>query len=165
MKKSLFFLLIMLLAVSSVFSQSNFKIGVNAGIPVGDVEDLATFQLGADVAYLYPVSELFSVGALAGYSHFFGEDDVPLLGGSGSVEDFSFIPIAASARFGFANSLFVGADLGYAIGVDDGNDGGLYYRPKVGYNFGPVAAIASFAGIAVDGGDVSSVNLGVEFGF
>ena len=164
MKKLLFFLFVMLFAVNSAFTQSNFKIGVNAGIPVGDVEDVASFQLGADVAYLYPVSELFSVGALAGYSHFFGDDvNTPL--GTVNVDDFSFLPIAASARFGFANSLFVGGDLGYAIGIDDGNDGGLYYRPKVGYSFGPVAVIASFAGIAVDGGDASSVNLGVEFGF
>src|SRR5690606_25895375 len=164
MKKSLFFLFMMLFAVTSAFSQSNFKIGINAGLPVGDVEDQATFQLGADVAYLYPVSELFSVGGLLGYSHFFG-DEVVLLGANVDVDDFSFLPIAASARFGFANSLFVGADLGYAIGIDDGNDGGFYYRPKVGYSFGGVALIASFAGIAVDGGDVSSVNLGVEFGF
>ena len=155
MKKSLFFLFMMLFAVTSAFSQSNFKIGINAGIPVGDVEDLSTFQLGADVAYLYPVSELFSVGGLLGYSYFIGDE----------VDDFSFLPIAASARFGFENSLFVGADLGYAIGIDDDYDGGFYYRPKVGYSFGSVALIASFAGIAGDGGDVSSVNLGVEFGF
>lgn len=164
MKKSLFFLFMMLFAVTSAFSQSNFKIGVNAGIPVGDVEDLATFQLGADVAYLYPVSDLFSVGGLLGYSYYFGDEvNTPL--GNVDVDDFSFLPIAASARFGFANSLFVGADLGYAIGIDEGNDGGFYYRPKVGYSFGGVALIASFAGIAEDGGDVSSVNLGVEFGF
>ncbi|MFO7721439.1 MAG: hypothetical protein R6W85_13510 [Gillisia sp.] len=164
MKKSLFILFVMLFAVTSAFSQSNFKIGVNAGIPVGDVEDITTFQLGLDVAYLYPVSDLFSVGGLVGYSRYFG-DDINTSFGTVSVDDFSFLPIAASARFGFENSLFVGADLGYAVGLDDGNDGGFYYRPKVGYSFGPVAVIASFAGIAVDGGDVSSVNLGVEFGF
>ena len=164
MKKSLFFLFMMLFAVTSAFSQSNFKIGVNAGIPVGDIEESASFQLGADVAYLYPVSDLFSVGGLAGFSHFF-RDDVDTTLGNQSVDDLSFLPVAATARFGFANSLFVGADLGYAIGINDGNDGGFYYRPKVGYSFGPAAVIASFAGIGKDGGDVSSVNLGVEFGF
>ncbi len=164
MKKSLFIVLIVLFSISSAFSQSNFRIGVNAGIPVGDIEEFTTFQLGADVAYLYPVSNLFSVGALAGYSRYFGDDvSTPL--GNINVDDISFLPIAASARFGFENSLFVAADLGYAVGLDDGNDGGFFYRPKVGYSLGLVAVIASFSGISVDGGDVSSVNLGVEFGF
>ncbi len=164
MKKLLFILLIFLFTISSAFSQSNFKIGVNAGIPVGDVEEFTTFQIGFDIAYLYPVSNLFSVGALAGYSRYFG-DDISTTLGTIEVDDISFLPIAASARFGFENSLFVGGDLGYAVGLDDGNDGGFYYRPKVGYELGPLAIIASFSGISADGGDVSSVNLGVEFGF
>lgn len=164
MKKSFFIVLIALFFISSAFSQSNFRIGVNAGVPIGDVEEFTTFQLGADIAYLYPVSNLFSLGGLVGYSRYFG-DDISTTFGTMTVDDFSFIPLAATARFGFANSLFVGGDLGYAIGIDDGNDGGFYYRPKIGYSFGPVAVMASLAGIAVDGGDVSSVNLGVEFGF
>ncbi len=164
MKKLLLLSIFSIFGLTVAHSQSAWKIGVNAGIPVGDVEDIATFQLGLDVAYLYPVSDLFSVGALAGYSHYFG-DDINTGLGTVSVDDFSFLPIAASARFGFEDSLFAGLDLGYAIGLNDDNDGGFYYRPKVGYDIGPLAIIASFAGIAVDGGDVSSVNLGVEFGF
>jgi len=160
--KKIILLLAMVIGFGSVFGQG-IRVGVNAGLPVGDVKDISNFQLGADIAYLYPASDLFSVGGLVGYSRYFV--DVQFDGMRGSTPDFSFLPIAATAHFGFDNSLFVAGDLGYAIGISEGNDGGFYYRPKVGYSLGPVAIIASFSGISVDGGDVSSVNLGVEFGF
>lgn len=164
MKKIILLLALAFMGFGSVFGQG-VRLGVNAGIPVGDVKDISNFQLGADIAYLYPASDLFSVGGLVGYSRYFIDDNDPLIGTIDDVDDFSFLPIAATARFGFENSLFVAGDLGYAIGINDGNDGGFYYRPKVGYSLGPLAIIASFSGISVDGGDVSSVNLGIEFGF
>jgi len=72
--------------------------------------------------------------------------------------------VAASARLGIA-LVFVGADLGYALGINDGNDGDFYYRPKVGINLVGLSLIASYSGISVSGGTLSSVNLGTEFGF
>ena len=64
--KKIILLLAMTFIGGSVFGQG-IKIGVNAGIPIGDISDASNFQLGADLAYLYPLSELFSVCALAGY--------------------------------------------------------------------------------------------------
>lgn len=158
MKKLLLLTIFTIFGFTVAHSQSNWKIGVNAGIPVGDAQDLSSFDLGGDVAYLFDVTDVFKVGPLAGYSYFFGEGDL---------DDFSFIPLAASGRFSFSDAFFIGADLGYAIGVDDGNDGGFYYRPKLGYNFGKVALIGSYSGIEVtdDGPTVGSINLGIEIGF
>lgn len=157
------FLLCMLgcLGFTSAFSQG-LSLGVNAGIPVGDVKELTNFQLGGDLAYRFGVLELLEVGPMVGYSHFFGdsgeEGDL-----SWEVDDAQFVPVAVSGRLGLT-SFFVGADLGYAIGLNDGNDGGFYYRPQVGFNFLMLGLIASYQGISMDGGTVSSINLGVEFG-
>jgi hypothetical protein len=137
-------------------SQINWKIGVNAGIPVGDVQDFSSFNIGGDATYFFGVLDLVSAGPMVGYSRFIGKNDF---------DDVSFIPLAASGRFSLPNAFFIGADLGYAIGIDDGNDGGFYYRPKVGYDFGIIGLIASYSGIAVDGGSFNSVNLGIELGF
>jgi hypothetical protein len=117
--------------------------------------------LGGDIAYLFETTEVdvfnvFSIGPLVGFSHFFRDNDNV---------DFSFIPIAASGRYNFTDEFFAGADLGFAIGVDKGNDGGFYYRPKLGYYFGNLALIASYSGIEVDGGSFDSLNLGFEVGF
>ena len=53
----------------------------------------------------------------------------------------SFIPIAATGRYYFSNrKMYAGLDLGYAIHVagSDDADGGFYFRPKFGWNFGKV---------------------------
>lgn len=158
MKKLVLLSIVTIFSFAVAHAQSNWKIGVNAGIPVGDVHDFSSFNMGADIAYLMPVSDVFSVGPLVGYSHFFEEGDG---------DDLSFIPLAASGRFNFSDAFFAGADLGYAIGVDDNNDGGFYYRPKLGYNFGMIALILSYAGIEVtdDGPTAGTINLGIELGF
>ena len=103
-----------------------------------------------------------SVGPMVGYSHFFGDsgNDGPI---EWEVDDAQFVPVAASGRFNLL-SLALGLDLGYAIGLNDGNDGGFYYRPQVGFSLGRLGLIASYQGISMDGGNISSVNLGLEFG-
>lgn len=147
---------------TSSYSQGNFRLGVNAGLPIGDAADFTSFQLGADVAYMLSLADVAAVGPMVGYSRFFGDS-----GEKGGIEwegdDLQFVPLAASARFNLL-SLALGLDLGYALGLTDGIDGGLYYRPQVGFNIGPIGLIASYQGISRDGGAFSSVNLGVEFG-
>jgi len=156
MKKLLLVVVFIIFGFAYSYAQGEIRIGVNAGVPLGDADDFSTFNFGADFAYLFGVADEFSVGPLVGYSHFLGEGDGV---------DFLFIPVAASGRFEFSDSFFLGADIGYAIGADDGNDGGFFYRPKLGYSFGIIGLIASYSGIEVDEGSFNSVNLGIEFGF
>lgn len=152
---------IAILSVTTGYSQEgNLTIGINGGIPVGDMEEFTNFNLGADVAYRFGLGEQFELGGLVGYSHFFGdsgeEGDL-----SWEVDDIQFLPLAASARFK-AGAFLAGADLGYAVGINEGNDGGFYYRPHVGYTFGNLGVIASYSGISIEDVTVSSVNLGLE---
>lgn len=165
MKKFLFSVLFFLFfGAFSSFAQGDLRVGINAGIPVGDASDITTFHLGADLSYLFEVAEVISVGPMIGYSHFFG-DEIDFNGmGTMDIDDINFLPIAASGKIGLMNGLSLGLDLGYALGLNDGNDGGFYYRPKVGFNLVGIGLIASYSGVSVDGGTFSSVNLGVEFG-
>lgn len=156
MKKIFIICGLLLLSVSSAYSQG-FKAGLNLGIPVGDVSDYYNLQFGADVAYMFGVADRFDVGPMVGYSNFFPED-------SDNFDNAQFVPIAASGRFGLTNSFFLGADLGYGIGIEEGTDGGFYYRPQLGYDFGLIGLVASYSGISADGSSFSSINLGIEFG-
>ena len=54
-------------------STNKKKLGVNAGIPVGDFGKFTTFTAGVDLAYLYPLTENFRLGVATGYSHYFGK--------------------------------------------------------------------------------------------
>ena len=162
MKRVLMLFLVSFMGVASVYGQGNFRFGVNGGIPVGDADDFSNFHLGTDVAYMFNVAEVLDVGPMVGYSHYFAED-ITIGGEEINIDDIQFLPIAASGRFGLS-SFYLGADLGYAVGIDDGNDGGFYYRPMVGYNIGKLGIAASFEGVSMDGGSFNSINIGIEFG-
>lgn len=153
MKKLVLMLSIFLITgLSNTFAQNNFRYGANIGIPVGDADGY-DLQVGADLAYMFEVRQGFGVGPMLGYTNFLSD--------SFSV---SFMPVAVTGRYGLIEAFFVGADLGYGISLEDGLDGGFFYRPKVGYEFGSVVGLVSYSGISVKGGTFSSINLGVEFG-
>lgn len=162
MKKLLLLFSVICFGSGSLHAQGDFKLGINGGLPVGDIEDYSSFQLGADAAYLFGISNVAQVGPMIGYSRFFAED-VDMGFGNIDMEDISFLPIAASGRFGLG-IVFLGADLGYAVSLDDGGEGGFFYRPKIGVGVGGFSVIGSYQGISNDGESISSINIGVEFG-
>jgi len=169
MKKLFFTAAIAVFGFSVMSAQGGFKVGANFALPVGDAGDVSSFSIGLDAAYLIEVSDKFSVGGATGFTNAFGKtESINIFGYSVEVDydDVQFIPVAAAARFNATDALYVGADLGYAIGINDGNDGGFYYRPRVGYSFTDmIGANISYTGVSLDGGDWSTIGLGVEFSF
>ncbi|TYB79841.1 outer membrane beta-barrel protein [Bizionia myxarmorum] len=167
MKKLFMMAAIAAFGVSTSFAQNSFKVGANFALPIGDAGDYSSFSIGLDAAYLFEVSEKFQVGPAIGFTNAFGKtESVTILGNTldFDYDDVQFVPIAAAARFMATEKFYLGADLGYALGVNDGNDGGFYYRPKVGYNFTDmIGANISYTGISADGGDFSTIGLGIEF--
>jgi len=135
-------------------ANAQFKVGVNGGIPVGDIKDGVSAVLGADVAYTFNLADKFDAGFTTGYLAYLGKD---------GADTTSFIPVAATAQFSFTENFFIGADLGYGLPLEEGVDGGLFYQPKLGYIISKVEIYAAYKGISLKGGEVNSVNLGVAF--
>lgn len=133
-----------------------FKLGAHVGLPTGDIKDGSSVNLGADLSYTWSVAEGLDAGIATGYTAYLLKKDIP-----GDTP--SFIPVAATAQFTLTNNWFIGADLGYAIGVSEGNDGGFLYQPKFGYQMEKAGLYVAYKGISVDGGTFSSINLGVNF--
>ena len=161
MKRLVLIICFALLGTTAMQAQSGLRIGANVGLPVGDIEEVSNFQAGVDLAYMLDVADMLYLSPKIGYTQFFMDEDN--FGGF-EVDDPAFLPIAASGRISLAKGFFFGADLGYAVGLNDGNDGGFYYRPQVGYNFGIIGLVGSYTGISVDGGSFGAINLGLEFG-
>lgn len=149
MKKIVLLILMIGLGFTSANSQS-LTLGANAGIPLGEVNNFTSFQLGADVAYRFGIVGIVEAGPMLGYSHFVGSNTA----------NYQFIPIAASGRVNLT-TVRLGLDLGYAVGLN--NNGGAYLRPSVGFNFLMLGLIASYQAVDADGTTFSSINLGVEF--
>jgi hypothetical protein len=134
--KKIFFI-IGFLGLSPIFAQQNemeitpknswLKAGLTAGIPVGDANDVSSFNLGLDLRGQYLFNPNFAIGIASGYSHFFAKD---------GFEDFGVIPVAGFIRYYFTPSgLFLGSDLGYGFLTNiENNDGGLYVNPQIGYH-------------------------------
>ena len=143
--------------------EGNFKLGANLGLPLGDIKDVYSLNIGVDAAYTWSVSDKFNAGVGVGYSHYLGKT-IDFGGFELDVDDAGFIPVYGTAQYSLSDKFFLGLDLGYAIGVaPTENDGGFLYQPKVGYSFGKTDLFLGYKGISVDGGTFSSLNLGVAF--
>ena len=149
----------------TTFAQDEIKGGIHFGLPVGDAGDITTFNLGLEFTYLFEISEEVQVGPLIAYSHSFG-DSIDTILGPIDIDDVTFLPIAATGHYNFTDAFWFGLDLGYAIGLNSGNDGGFYYSPRFAYGVTDrIDILAAFRGISVDGGSFDVISLGVDFRF
>ena len=187
--------------VNKVIEQAKdggFYVGANIGFSLisnsyypgyndNNKNDFGSFNFGFDAAYLFGVIPNLEVGLLAGYTQFIASGKYY----SGQVDnetgnliyvdfkDASFVPIAASARYSFADhKFFAGLDLGVGINVSGDAKTGFYARPKFGFNLNKITLIASFQSIsggqdynnsngvsAVSLNGFKSINAGIEYGF
>ncbi|MEF3079684.1 outer membrane beta-barrel protein [Winogradskyella poriferorum] len=157
--KKLFLAAFAVFAFASVNAQE-FKAGISGGLPIGDAGDLATFAIAVDLGYLFDVSEDFQVGPAVGFQHNFGEE----INGF-ELDDVQFVPVTAAGRYAVSEEFTLGADLGYAVGINDGNDGGFYYAPRAQYSVSDALDIVvAYRGVSADGGSWNVITAGVEFG-
>lgn len=165
----------------------SFYVGFNMGLPVSNINEIASINLGGDVAYLFELIDNLEVGGLIGYTHYIGDGTYYYENNGNTLivdyKDASFIPLAATARYYFGDDKFFGGlDLGLGINVSGDAKTGLYARPKFGFDIGKLALIASFQNISggtdyknlndgngnnnvIKTSGYSSFNIGVEFGF
>lgn len=156
MKKLVLAAAVAVFGIAGVNAQTTgVEAGVHIGIPVGDIADYSSFNVGLDVAYLHPISSNFKLGVASGYDHFIGKDDA---------DDFGFIPLAASAKFMPTQNFFVGADLGYAFATKDEMDGGFYYQPKVGYSGALVDVYGFYKGVSGKEDVIGDLSRDINFG-
>ncbi len=150
----------MLFAGITLQAQEGFNLGINFGLPTGDASDFSSFSLGIDANHLWNVAESLDVGVATGFTNAFGKD-FEFSEFEGTYDDVQFLPIAAAGRYHVTDKFRAGADLGYAVGLNDGNDGGFYYRPILAYGITDrIEANFSYTGISLDGGTWSTIVLG-----
>jgi len=156
-------------ALGQDVDRTSFKAGFYAGLPIGDASDFSTFGMGLDLGYHWGVSELFDVGVATGFMNAFGDSEPDLTPGliiEGGYPDYQIVPLAVAFRFYPTYSFKLGADLGYGVGIDKGNDGGFYWRPTLGINLsGNTELNASYLNVSGESFDFSMLTLGVIFLF
>ncbi len=161
--KNVLLALACMLTASASLAQEGFKVGIHGGLPIGDNKDVTSLVAGVDAGYMHALGEVIDVGAMIGFINGFPEKYDQELGAP-DLPHVQFVPLAVSVRLWPSNSLSVGGDVGTALGINDGNDGGFYYKPTIGYLMGAQTEISlSYVGIAVDNSDWATINLGILY--
>lgn len=157
-------IILLLLMGTGMHAQQGFKIGLNGGLPVSqEANDAVSLVAGADIGYHHALGEVVDAGIMTGFLNGFPEKyDV----GGVDLPHVQFLPLAASFRIWPSNSFSFGGDAGYAFGLNEGNEGGFYYKPLIGYLMGAQTEISlSYTGIAAEGLSWATVNFGVMYTF
>lgn len=139
------------------------KLGLHAGIPVGDVSDSHSFMAGLDAKYQFLDFNSFGLGFATGYSHYFGKELTSVGGTTITAEDYGLIPLAVLLRYYPTQSFFIGTDLGYGIATGSGSDGGFYFRPEIGWHNEDWNVFGFYQGVAANGANIGAVGIGVNY--
>jgi hypothetical protein len=164
--KRIFLTLFALLSLGFARAQGVFKAGAVVAFPVGDAGDLSSFGLGADLYYMFGHEDAWlNFGPTVGFRNYFGKDyEVGNI--SISADDAQFLPLAGAFRAKFMGLVNWGTDIGYAVGINDGNDGGFYFRPIVGLDIADAIEVnVSYENISANGGSWSAFTAGILFEF
>lgn len=168
MKKGLLMIVLSLTFFNVNGQDTGVTIGGRVGLPLGDAGDISQVSLGLDVSYLYDLSDQLKVGVATGYDLFVTKN-IEIFGEKIKVDNISFLPVAATAKFDFTDQIFVGLDLGYAVALTDGVDGGMLYQPRIGTAFSQFNAFLYYRGISIKNEllntrtNLSTIGLGVSY--
>ena len=164
MKNLLLVCAITLFAISA-HAQEGFKLEIQGGLPYNDFNDEVSVTLGFHTGYMRAINEWLDLGGAVGYIHGIPETyhtDVVLT----DLPSVQFLPLAGSFRIWPSRDFSFGLDAGQALGLNEGNDGGLYYRPTIGFLFGTSTEInLSYTNIGLDSRDWTTITLGIEYTF
>jgi len=157
---------IAILFVSKVKAQTSEKsawrlgIGVEAGLPVGDISDGYSFVLGGNARLQYGVSNNLALTLTSGYSNFFNKEDENPDGG------FGVVPIKVGVKSFFTDNLYFGAEAGAGfITQKENSNTKLLLTPTLGWadkswDFG-----VKYDHYAGQGSSFGTIGLRVAYGF
>jgi len=168
--KKLLFAALLVLAMGSGYGQGVFRMGVVGAIPTGDASDFSSFGLGVDLYYMFGSNNSWiNFGPTVGFRNYFGKD-IEISGGGLDIslqgDDWQFLPLAGAFRGKILGLVNWGSDIGYAVGINDGNKGAFYFRPIVGIDIANrVELNGSYEMIFLDGGNWNAITFGLLYEF
>jgi hypothetical protein len=109
-----------------------FGIGVDAGLPTGNLTIGSNFVLGGTARLQYGISNNFAVTLTSGADHFFSKINPA----TGKVFDsFGIIPIKAGVKEFFVPSIYFGVEAGIGLEETDSGEGNTKFlvSPAIGW--------------------------------
>lgn len=154
--------IVLLLTVALLFgwnvsAQGGFRIGLNAGAPIGDNGNFAAFVANIDLEFDIAISEAIYVGVGTGATVYSGKENF---------NDFKYVPIVASADVQVIDGLSLGGDVGYGVSLEDNIESGLIYRFLLRYQLTKgIDVTGRLSAYSADIGTLSDLSAGIGFRF
>ncbi len=156
-----------------------YSIGVDAGLPTGNLSDSYNWSIGGSVQADIPVvsNQLF-VTVNAGYNNIFGKKNID--GSDLSATNIQLLPVKAGLKFFPVKNFYIQGDAGVAFVLNKSDlntdkSTAFVYAPQIGYQFQLSGNNYIDAGVryeatsklesGVDDGKVNFVGLRVAYGF
>ena len=159
--KSLLLTLVFAISLTTVHAQEqDYTIAVSgvAALPIGKRGSEFNFGFGTEIMYMKALQKGYQVGGSLGYTHYTVDEELEDALG---FDDGRFLPIAIKGTRAIGDLGFgVGADIGYAIGLNDGNNGGFMYEPKAYLETSRFIASLGYRGILAEPQNLHAIQFG-----
>ncbi len=174
-------LMAMAIAALAIFFTTNVKaqtvdksawrlgIGVEGGLPTGDIHQESNFELGGSLRLQYGVDKNVAVMLTSGFDNFFGKTiDVPLISGgvvSEKVPNFGLIPVKAGAKYFFSSPIYVSGEAGAGFETGNGGSTRLILSPGLGWANHSWDVGVRYENFSGGGANYGLVGLRLAYGF
>jgi len=111
-------------------------IGIEGGIPTGDISSYSHFELGGNARLQYDLSPVFSLMLTSGYDNIFSRQTVTINGTLFSDErvNLGIIPVKAGAKVFFAKNLYADGEAGAGFETTGPKQTKLILSPGIGWS-------------------------------
>ena len=141
-----------------------FSVGVEAGLPLGDIKEIASIDIGGSLQNKYIATKTVGITLSADYLTF-SNKSVNFGGGSVKLPSTSIVPVLAGAKFYFSEKFYGHAQAGLSF-FNNGGGSAFTYAPALGVMASENIDISlKYQGASKTGSTISFIGLRVAYGF
>jgi len=149
-------------SLSTANRHTRLSIGVDAGIPVGDVSEVYNFVLGGSARVEVPTIQDTYLTVTAGYSAFFIKS---FLKDAGAPSTSGFVPLKAGLKIYTSSNFFVEGQAGIVWSTEDGGGHAFAWSPGLGYSFDKGFELSARYEGWSNGGTVGQISARIAYRF
>jgi hypothetical protein len=147
-------------------------IGIEGGLPTGDIHNTSGWDLGGTARLQYGIDKNVAIMLTSGYYNFFGKDyTTTFFNGTTTTTitakgaNFGVIPVKAGAKIFFTSPIYVSGEAGAGIETASGGSTRLLLSPGLGWANHSWDIGARYENFSGGGVNYGLVNLRVAYGF
>ncbi len=155
-------------AQTTPVNKFRFGIGVEGGIPTGDINNFSNFELGGTARLQYGLSNNLALTLTSGYYNFFAKSSSATIDGvtyTAKPKDQGLVPAKVGIKAFFTQNLYFGAEAGAGFETSYANNTKLLLSPALGYATKSWDVGVRYENISGQSDNYGTVALRVAYGF